>query len=765
MGYPSTTSTPDSWRKRRNWWALPAGALFLSQLVLLARFRQNRWELPIENVLDFCLMAIAFVVGWQASRRCRGLSRYVWRTTAICCGLFAFSLAMGFIGLFHPENAAVNALSDYISVFWLAPLSFTLFLEPDFEPGRFDPVHILDFIQIVVFWIAIYFFFLFLPTEVPQMGAHHTWLQATWAGSLVYDASMALLFFMRTLLTSSRSMRKLFARLSGYLLCAGIADFFANYYRVPSGTWYQVIWAILNIAPIVLASTWDDLEEPCPTGAGASRLLGERLFPVITAFLVLIFSMVIVRERLGLAVFMVSVSFVCSSVRLVVIQQRELRIADDLQAEIAERTRAEQRLRENEEHLEEQVASRTGELRAANQQLRAEITERQRLEEELRQTQKMEAIGTLSGGIAHDFNNLLTVIRGYARMVLDRVQADPDLRADVEQIDEAGSRAAALTSQLLTFSRRQMLQPKVIDLNSVVNDLEKMLRRLIGEHIELLTDVSHGIGNVKADPGQIEQVIMNLVVNARDAMPRGGRLVIETRNVKLDAAYAREHVDVIPGDYVMLAVHDTGTGMDEDVKVHIFEPFFTTKERARGTGLGLSTVYGIVKQSGGSIQVKSELGKGTTFEIYLPRVHGKHESMTRSAPSSVHQGVETVLLVEDDDQVRHLAQHILERCGYTVHAASNGERAKDFFGRHQGNIDLLVTDVVMPGLSGPELAEDFSRRWPTSKVLFISGYTDDAIGEHGVLQEGINLLLKPFTPATLGEKVREVLDGALLVRQ
>jgi signal transduction histidine kinase len=739
--------------------------LFLSQLLLLAKFRFSRWELPIENVLDFSLMAIAFAVGWQASRRCRGLSRYVWRITAACCGVFAFSLAMGFIGLFHPENTAINAVSDYVSVFWLAPLSFTLFLEPDFEPSRFDPVHILDFIQIVVFWIAIYFFFLFLPTQVPEMGVRHSWLQATWAGSLVYDASMALLFFMRTLLTSSRSMRKLFGRLSAYLLCAGIADFFANFYRVPSGTWYQVIWAVLNIAPIVLASTWDDVAEPDVEGARSQRLLGERLFPVITAFLVLIFSMVIVRERLGLAVFMVSVSFVCSSVRLVVIQQRELRIAADLQDEIAERTRAEQLLRENEEHLEEQVASRTSELRSANQQLRAEITERQRLEEELRQTQKMEAIGTLSGGIAHDFNNLLTVIRGYARMVLDRVQADPDLRADVEQIDEAGARAAALTSQLLTFSRRQMLQPKVIHLNSVVKDLEKMLRRLIGEHIELRTEVTNGVGNVKADPGQIEQVIMNLVVNARDAMPRGGRLVIETRNVQLDSAYAREHVDVVPGDYVMLAVHDTGTGMDEAVKLHIFEPFFTTKERARGTGLGLSTVYGIVKQSGGNIQVKSELGKGTTFEIYFPRVHSKHEPVTRSNPSSMHQGTETVLLVEDDDQVRHLAEHILKRCGYTVHAAANAEKAKSFFERHQGNLELLVTDVVMPGLSGPELAADFSKLWPSSKILYISGYTDDAIGDHGVLQEGINLLLKPFTPVTLGEKVREVLDGAILASQ
>ena len=760
MGNRMQRST--SWWTGRFWWTIPVSALFLLQVVVLARFRHSSWELLVENLLDLGLMGIAVVVGWQASRRCRGLSRYVWRTAAGCCGMFGISLSIGIVAMFVPEHPAIVSLSDYISVFWLAPLSFTLFLEPDFETNTFDPIHLLDFIQIVVFWVAMYFFFLFLPTQVPEMGARHSWLQATWAGSLVYDASMALLFLMRTLLTGSHSLRKLFARFSVYLTIAGVADLIANYNRLPSGTWFQVVWALLNIAPIILAATWDDIAEPHVEGARSSRLLGDRLFPVITAFLVLIFSMVIVRDRIGLAIFMVSVSFVCSSLRLVVIQQRELRIADDLQAEIAERTRAEQLLRENEEHLEEQVANRTSELRSANHQLRAEIIERQRLEEELRQTQKMEAIGTLSGGIAHDFNNLLTVIRGYARMVLDRVQSDPDLRADVEQIDEAGARAAALTSQLLTFSRRQMLQPKVINLNSVVNDLEKMLRRLIGEHIELLTKVAGGIGNVKADPGQIEQVIMNLVVNARDAMPRGGRLVIETANVTLDAAYAREHIDVVAGEYVMLAVHDTGTGMAEEIKVHIFEPFFTTKERTRGTGLGLSTVYGIVKQSGGSIQVDSEVGKGTTFQIYLPRVHGKGEPASSASPANVHRGTETVLLVEDDDQVRHLAQHILRRCGYTVHVAANAEKAISFLERYQGSLDLLVTDVVMPGMSGAELAAYFTKQWPASKVLFMSGYTDDAIGDHGVLQEGINLLQKPFTPVTFGDKVREVLDGAVL---
>lgn len=755
------------WAAGRNWWVLPVLAVVLVQVVTLAFYRASHRELLIENALDLVLCSLAVVVCWQAAARSQGLSRMFWRTSAACCAVFAGSLVLATWPESSPHQSAILELADEISVFWLAPLSFTLFLEPDFEVSNFDPIHLLDFAQIVLFWVAIYFFFLFLPLHVfvNQPGAAHSWLQATWAGSLVYDASMTILFLLRAIFTGSPSMRRLFGRVSLYLALACAADLYANYNRLPSGTWFQLVWTSLNLAPVLLAGTWvENPQERREDLMRRKRVFGDQLFPVMIGFMVLIFSMVIVRERLSFAIGMVSISFVCSSLRMVVVQQREFRIARHLEGEIAERRRAEQLLRENEEHLEEQVANRTRELRIANEQLRSEITERQRLEEQLRQAQKMEAIGTLSGGIAHDFNNLLTVIRGYARMVLDRLHGDPELRADVEQIDEAGARAAALTSQLLTFSRRQMLQPRIINLHELVHDMEKMLRRLIGEHIELVTRFEDGLGSVKADPGQMEQVIMNLVVNARDAMPRGGRIVLETGNVYLDEAYARDHVDVVAGEYVMLAVHDTGIGMEPSVQAHIFEPFFTTKERTRGTGLGLSMVYGIVKQSGGSIAVRSEMGTGSSFQIFLPRTHQRRERESGILPVISKRGSETVLLVEDDEQVRDLTLAMLKRSGYNVHVARNGAEAVQFCEAHVGGVDLLLTDVVMPGLSGPELAAKIAEQRPDMKVLYMSGYTDDAIGDHGVLEEGIALLQKPFTSSVLTARVREVLDGTLAAR-
>ena len=735
--------------------------VFLLQVCALTFFRNFPQEPQIENFLDFLLCCGAVVACRQAGRRSQGLSALLWNTLALCSTFFGVSLILGACPASWPVHNLAIEISDQISVFWLAPLSFTLFLEPDFEFRKFDPIHLLDFVQIVLFWVAIYFFFLFLPLHVfVNEPGSHSWLQATWAGSLLYDASMTILFLLRSVFTASRSMRRLFGRLSLYLFATCIADLYANYNRLQSGTWYQLVWTTLNIAPIVLAATWkEDPAERLEESKRARGIFGDQLFPVMAGFMVLIFSMVIMRERLSFAIGIVSISFVCSSVRMVVVQKREFKIARDLEAEIAERRRAEYLLRENEEHLEEQVAARTSELITANVQLRTEIAERQKLEEQLRHTQKMEAIGTLSGGIAHDFNNLLTVIRGYARMVLDRVESDPELRADVEQIDEAGARAAALTSQLLAFSRRQVLQPRTIHMQDLVKDLEKMLRRLIGEHIELVTRSQEGLGAVKADPGQIEQVIMNLVVNARDAMPRGGQLVLETGSVRLDENYARTHLDVAPGHYVMLAVYDTGIGMDAETQAHIFEPFFTTKDRSRGTGLGLSMVYGIVKQSGGSIAVESEKGVGTTFRIYLPCVSEKRDQDSRSYPVPVRRGSESILLVEDDEQVRDLTHAMLKRCGYNVHVARNGAEAINFCTTHRGTLDLLLTDVVMPGLSGRELAAQLVEHRPELKVLYMSGYTDDAIGTHGVLDEGTVLLQKPFTSATLAERVRALLDG------
>jgi two-component system cell cycle sensor histidine kinase/response regulator CckA len=388
-----------------------------------------------------------------------------------------------------------------------------------------------------------------------------------------------------------------------------------------------------------------------------------------------------------------------------------------------------------------------------------DITERKILEEQLRQSQKMEAIGQLAGGIAHDFNNLLTAITGYSDLTLRRLQAEDPLRSNIEEVKKAGERAASLTRQLLAFSRKQVLQPKVFDLNSVISELEKMLQRLIGEDIELRTVLGVEPGSVKADPGQIEQVIMNLVVNARDAMPYGGKLTIETKNIYLGEEYAHHRSAVDPGSYVMLAISDTGIGMDEKTQARIFEPFFTSKEAGKGTGLGLSTVYGIVKQSDGNIWVYSEVGRGTTFKVYLPRVDESVQEYKRGTEVEEDlQGTESILLAEDEDTVRRLARDVLEMYGYRVLEAPNGGAAFLICERHKEPIHLLVTDVIMPEMSGPELTDRLIRLRPEMKVLYMSGYTDNAIVHRGVLDEGTNFIQKPFTPNALARRVREVLD-------
>src|SRR5438105_2119169 len=389
-----------------------------------------------------------------------------------------------------------------------------------------------------------------------------------------------------------------------------------------------------------------------------------------------------------------------------------------------------------------------------------DITERKSLEAQLRQSQKMEAIGRLAGGIAHDFNNMLTVINGFSELMLLSLPVGDPHRNTAEHIRQAGEKAATLTRHLLAFSRQQVLQPRVLDLNAVVANMDTMLKRMIAEDIDLLTILSPGSTPVKADPGQIQQILMNLVVNARDAMPDGGRLTIETADVVLDTDYARRHVGVSPGRYVMLAVSDNGCGMDKQTQARIFEPFFTTKEEGKGTGLGLSTVYGIVKQSGGNIWVYSEPGRGTTFRIYLPRIEGVAEAIVPGkAQEPLPRGSETLLLVEDDAGVRKLAKTTLQTQGYTVLEAAQGEDAVRLSGQHEGLIHLMVTDMVMPEMSGRELAERLKPLRPNMKVLLTSGYTGKAMLHHGELDPGMAFLQKPFTPQTLARKVREVLDA------
>jgi signal transduction histidine kinase/FixJ family two-component response regulator len=380
-------------------------------------------------------------------------------------------------------------------------------------------------------------------------------------------------------------------------------------------------------------------------------------------------------------------------------------------------------------------------------------------EEQLRQSQKLEAIGQLAGGVAHDFNNLLTVIGGYSSILLGRISEDSPHRVAVEEIKKASERASALTRQLLAFSRKQILQPKLLDLNGVIADLEKMVRRLISEDIVLFILTDPLLGKVKADPGQVEQVLLNLIVNARDAMPQGGKLTIETANRFLSEEYALRHA-ASAGRYVMLAVSDSGCGMDAEVKEHIFEPFFTTKGAGKGTGLGLSTVYGIVKQSGGHIWLYSELNRGTTFKVYLPRLDENQEELEASiGTTATPKGTETVLLVEDEEQVRGILTDMLESQGYHVVVASDGNEALNIASLHDGTIHLLLTDVVMPQMSGRQLAEHAAAIRPEMKILYMSGYTDDAIVRHGLLDEKLNFLQKPFDSAAVARKVREVLDS------
>lgn len=389
-----------------------------------------------------------------------------------------------------------------------------------------------------------------------------------------------------------------------------------------------------------------------------------------------------------------------------------------------------------------------------------DVTERRRLEQQFYQAQKMEAVGRLAGGVAHDFNNLLTAITGYSQLLLSTLPTNDPSRADIEEIKKAGDRAAALVGQLLAFSRRQAREPKVVDLNGIVRNMEAMLRRLIGEDIQFMTHLAPDLGRVKADPGQLEQVVMNLVVNARDAMPQGGRLTVSTANVSLTATEARTRYPAQSGPHVVLSVTDTGLGMTPEVQAHLFEPFFTTKEAGKGTGLGLPTVYGIVTQSGGHIEVDTAPGKGTSFRIFLPRVDSPISPDTPRPTRGAGGGSETVLLAEDDQAVRQLVQKVLQRGGYTVLEAVDGDQAIQLCRNHPGQIHLLITDVVMPRMSGMDLARQIRALRPDLRVLFVSGYTESGVRRRGVPDPTMIVLQKPFEPEALLRRVRDLLGGS-----
>jgi PAS domain S-box-containing protein len=388
-----------------------------------------------------------------------------------------------------------------------------------------------------------------------------------------------------------------------------------------------------------------------------------------------------------------------------------------------------------------------------------DISQRKLLEEQLVHAQKMEAVGRLAGGVAHDFNNMLTVISGYNRMILDELQPDDPLRDYVEEIARAAGRAGAITKQLLIFSRRQMVEPQIISVNAIISQIEKMLLRLLGEDIQLTLDLQQDVANIKADPNQLEQAIVNLAVNARDAMPSGGQIFLQSANVHLDENYVKTHLGVQPGDYVMIAVTDTGHGMDAETRKRIFEPFFTTKERGKGTGLGLSSVYGMVKQSAGDIWVYSEPGKGTTFKTYFPQAHGTAEGGSRQAERAEWPTSATVLVVEDEQAVRELTVRMLQRLGYSVLSAASGKEAIEVSNSFAGHIGFLVTDVVMPEMSGRQVADAILATRPNIRVLFLSGYTEHTTIHQGIGSE-VNFLAKPFSRETLANKLLEIASHA-----
>jgi len=712
-------------RRRVAWSAWLLVALQIAAFLLLADPLRT-WASNIIQVAC-CLVAAAFC--FSASRRSPGLDKTFW-------GLFAISFsAYGISNIIwtYYENwlkapVPASSLSQFLYICYDGPIVMALFLREGEDPSGLDWQRSLDFVQMLMVAFLVYYDFLFL--RALQRGPHSLEVMEQGLTNML-NFVLAAAFVARSYWGRTALVRSLCRKMSVYFIvyavAAGIGDYALTFINANSGSWSSLAWTVPFLVAASLAASYEPqryelTELPLREWKKRSFLL-KNIGLAIMPLTVLALAMRAGNHDRVVVYGTVIISLACYGAHLTISQYRQ----------------------------QESVVA----LQASEERYRL-------LFQQLVQAEKMQAIGRLAGGVAHDFNNVLTVIMGYAQHMIEF--QDPDtVHNSASQILTASNRAASLTRQLLAFGRKQILQPSVVNLNTVIVDVDKMLRRLIAENVQIVTRPATTLGCVKADLGQIEQVLLNLVINARDAMPGGGTITVETANVELDEAYASQHTGVQPGSYVMLAVSDTGIGMDETTKSHIFEPFFTTKETGKGSGLGLATVYGVVQQSGGHIWVYSEPGRGSTFKVYLPRVEDQEGKAAVSAEEKMTiRGSETILVAEDDRQVRDLTVAILKTCGYVVLDVENAHDAVRLCQQHGGEIHLFLTDVVMREMSGPELARRLQEIRPTTKVLFMSGYTDSAIVHQGMLDPGIAFLPKPFTPSVLAGRVRQVLDGALM---
>jgi signal transduction histidine kinase/ActR/RegA family two-component response regulator len=674
-----------------------------------------------------CIAAAAFCFG--ASRRSPGLDKTFWALFAISFSAYGISnIIWTYYENWLKAPVPASLLSQFLYICYDAPIVMALFLREGEDPSGLDWQRSLDFVQMLMVAFLVYYDFLFL--RALQRGPHT--LDVMEQGlTNVLNFLLAAAFVARSYWGRTALVRSLCRKMSVYFIvyavAAGIGDYALTFINANSGSWSSLAWTVPFIVAASLAASYEPqryelTEVPLREWKKGSFLL-KNIGLAIMPLTVLALAMRAGNHDRVVVYGTVIISLACYGAHLTISQYRQ----------------------------QESVVA----LQASEERYRL-------LFQQLVQAEKMQGIGRLAGGVAHDFNNVLTVIMGYAQHMIEF--QDPDtVHNSASQILTASNRAASLTRQLLAFGRKQILQPSVINLNAVMVDVDKMLRRLVAENVQIVTHPAAALGCVKADLGQMEQVLLNLVINARDAMPGGGTITVETANVELDEAYSSQHAGVQPGNYVMLAVSDTGIGMDEATKAHIFEPFFTTKEMGKGSGLGLATVYGVVQQSGGHIWVYSEPGRGSTFKVYLPQVEDREGKKAVAVEEKMTiRGSETILVAEDDRQVRDLTVAILKASGYVVLDVENAHDALRLCKQHGGEIHLFLTDVVMREMSGPELARRLQAIRPTTKVLCMSGYTDSAIVHQGMLDPGIAFLPKPFTPSALAGKVRQVLDGALM---